>query len=355
MDVNLTVTEMASSFTATSTNDPSSTSFVPKVGLCFPTRDVLVDTVTQWIFLTGLSKKVARNDRTRYHIVCRKATELDCPFHLAAHPSTTTGQWVIKTYVPHRCPSTAHDGYKLARSAKMLARHHKSLLIAQPNITAKELQEQEMARGITLPYKQAWRALNRSRKSMLVESQRESEQTGQSPELDGAGDGDCDTQMDLSTTAGPLDPRLAATNVERPEDTRTQLQTATMHQSQPALPSASPQVQSSSSLVPSRYSLTFFVPPTHVKACKDAVFSAGAGRIGNYTNCSFQSTGIGQFMPIDGAHPSTGAVGQLEIGEEYRVEVICTDEDVAREAVRKLKEAHPYEEAVYWVKKMEDF
>jgi len=353
--------------------------FEPTIGATFPTRDLLVDTITQWIFRSGLSKKVSRNDKTRYHIICRKANEHGCPFHLAAHPNNNTGAWGIKTYIPHTCPSSAHDGYKLARSAKMLAKHHKELLKAQPNLTAKALQEMERERGVDLPYKQAWRALNRSRKSVQKE-----QDGGDGVGADGdsvLGDGDLtmdgDTTTEFSTLHdSALDPRLADSStalsqiqamsqmhaaVQQQQQQMNQQQQQQQHhqheqqqQHGTSLQAAKPLHQMQSA-APTKYTLTFFVPPSSLEGCRNAVFSAGAGHIGNYRNVSFEQLGRSQFMPVDGANPHTGEVGALQVGEEVRVEVQCESEEVTREAVRLLHVAHPYEEVVYWVRRLEDF
>lgn len=59
-------------------------------------------------------------------------------------------------------------------------------------------------------------------------------------------------------------------------------------------------------------------------------------------------------MPMEGAVPNIGAVGQVERVEEMRVEMLCVGEDVMRKAVGELKRVHPYEEVAYDVYKMED-
>ncbi|KAF2641567.1 hypothetical protein P280DRAFT_469170 [Massarina eburnea CBS 473.64] len=109
--------------------------------------------------------------------------------------------------------------------------------------------------------------------------------------------------------------------------------------------------------IPTRFTLVFFVPPISLKACKSAVFGAGAGRFpgpGGYTECAFTSKGVGQFRPGDAANPHIGKVGELEEVEEVRVETICVGRDIAIQAVEALKKAHPYEEPAYEVYKMED-
>jgi len=104
-----------------------------------------------------------------------------------------------------------------------------------------------------------------------------------------------------------------------------------------------------------RYKLAFYVPVAHAVAVKRAIFATGAGSIGNYRNCAFQVRGQGQFSPMEGANPAIGEVGKEEIVEEHKVEILCSDEENTRDAVRELKKAHPYEEVAYEVYKVEDF
>lgn len=98
----------------------------------------------------------------------------------------------------------------------------------------------------------------------------------------------------------------------------------------------------------------FFVPEEHVENVKRAIFNEGAGRIGNYDQCCWQSLGQGQFCPLEGATPFLGRVDQLEYVAEYKVEVVCDDAFI-RSAVAALKKAHPYEEPAYEVYKLENF
>lgn len=60
-------------------------------------------------------------------------------------------------------------------------------------------------------------------------------------------------------------------------------------------------------------------------------------------------------MASDGANPHIGEVGKLEVVEEYKIEILCRNEENARDAVREMKKAHPYEEVAYEVYKVEDF
>src|SRR6201993_475939 len=63
-----------------------------------------------------------------------------------------------------------------------------------------------------------------------------------------------------------------------------------------------------------------YVPSENAEAVQAAVFDAGAGHIGDYSQCSWSVSGIGQFLPHDGATPAVGSVGTVEQGDEDRVE-----------------------------------
>lgn len=89
-----------------------------------------------------------------------------------------------------------------------------------------------------------------------------------------------------------------------------------------------------------QYKLVFYVPTTHLRICKDAVFAAGAGRYpgaGNYTECCWTALGTGQFKPGNGAKPYKGKVNVLAEEEEARVETLCVGKAVAKRAVEALK------------------
>lgn len=101
------------------------------------------------------------------------------------------------------------------------------------------------------------------------------------------------------------------------------------------------------------YKLVFFVPETHVEAVKTAVFAAGAGRIGNYDCCAWQTLGEGQFRPLPGSDPFLGNTGTLETVAEYRVEMVCADERIA-DALKALRQAHPYEEPAFDIWRLAD-
>ncbi|MCW4148657.1 MULTISPECIES: NGG1p interacting factor NIF3 [Halomonadaceae] len=94
------------------------------------------------------------------------------------------------------------------------------------------------------------------------------------------------------------------------------------------------------------YKLAFFVPVEEAESVKEAVFETGAGRIGDYEACCFQTRGTGQFRPLNGADPHIGKVGELEFVDELKVELVC-DDDHIQAAIAALKLAHPYEEVAY--------
>lgn len=93
----------------------------------------------------------------------------------------------------------------------------------------------------------------------------------------------------------------------------------------------------------SHYKLCYYVPDSHLDVTKQAVFAAGAGRQGNYSHCCFQTKGMGQFKPLAGSQPFIGQQDQVEQVEEWRVEMLCTD-DLLPQVLAALRQAHPYEE-----------
>lgn len=101
------------------------------------------------------------------------------------------------------------------------------------------------------------------------------------------------------------------------------------------------------------FKIVFFVPETHKEQVKQALFAAGAGRIGQYDCCSWETLGQGQFRALPGANPFLGVLGQIELVAEYRVELVCDDALISA-AIAALKAAHPYEEPAFDVWKIND-
>lgn len=100
--------------------------------------------------------------------------------------------------------------------------------------------------------------------------------------------------------------------------------------------------------------ISFFVPVDHSEKVKTAMFSAGAGKIGNYDCCSFETSGTGQFRALKGASPFIGAINQIEKVDELKVEMVC-DEKFIRAAITAMKENHPYEVPAYDIIKLENY
>jgi dinuclear metal center YbgI/SA1388 family protein len=89
-----------------------------------------------------------------------------------------------------------------------------------------------------------------------------------------------------------------------------------------------------------------YVPRENAEAVQAAVFEAGAGHIGDYSQCSWSVSGIGQFLPHEGASPAIGSVGTVERVAEDRFEVVAPAR--ARGAVlAAMRAAHPYEEPAF--------
>jgi hypothetical protein len=100
------------------------------------------------------------------------------------------------------------------------------------------------------------------------------------------------------------------------------------------------------------YKICYFVPETHLEKTKQALFDIGAGGMGDYDSCAWQCRGQGQFRPLEGSNPFLGEAGALEVVEEFKVELVCRD-DLIKQAVASLKQAHPYEEPAYEIYRME--
>jgi len=94
--------------------------------------------------------------------------------------------------------------------------------------------------------------------------------------------------------------------------------------------------------------LVVFVPAEALDAVRDALFAAGAGRIGNYERCSWYTAGIGTFRALPGAEPAIGEVGEEEHVAELRLETVFPA-DRHDDVVAALRGAHPYEEPAFEV------
>lgn len=96
------------------------------------------------------------------------------------------------------------------------------------------------------------------------------------------------------------------------------------------------------------YLLCFYVPEPSLETVKSAVFAAGAGSVGHYDYCCWETAGRAQFRPLAGSAPALGEQDRLHVVDEYRVEVICQAQYI-RAAVDALLASHPYEEPAWHV------
>ena len=92
--------------------------------------------------------------------------------------------------------------------------------------------------------------------------------------------------------------------------------------------------------------LVVFVPSEALEAVRNAVFAAGAGRIGEYERCSWHTEGTGTFLGGAGASPVVGERGVEERVAEVRLETVFPEE-IQDDVVAALREAHPYEEPAF--------
>lgn len=97
---------------------------------------------------------------------------------------------------------------------------------------------------------------------------------------------------------------------------------------------------------PGYYKLEYYVPHSHLEATQRALFAAGAGQIGNYSECCWVTEGLGQFRPRQGASPFIGQQDQLEQQAEMKVELVFIS-TLKRAIVTALKDSHPYETPAY--------
>ena len=99
--------------------------------------------------------------------------------------------------------------------------------------------------------------------------------------------------------------------------------------------------------------LVTFVPENKIEDVRNALFEAGAGNIGNYSHCSFNSTGLGSFRPEENSNPTTGQHGHTSFEQETRLGI--TFHKHREKAVMKaLFESHPYDEVAYEVTTLEN-
>jgi dinuclear metal center YbgI/SA1388 family protein len=94
---------------------------------------------------------------------------------------------------------------------------------------------------------------------------------------------------------------------------------------------------------PRQFKIVVFVPDQDLAKVADALFAAGAGHIGQYSQCSFRLAGTGTFFGSDAAHPVVGEKGRREEVSEWRLEAVCPEASLTG-ALGAMRRAHSYEE-----------
>jgi dinuclear metal center YbgI/SA1388 family protein len=94
--------------------------------------------------------------------------------------------------------------------------------------------------------------------------------------------------------------------------------------------------------------LTYYVPVESADQVREALHAAGAGNIGEYTDCSFSSVGTGRFTPSSQANPAIGQAGKPEEVSEMKVDLLFP-KHLESAVIGALFKAHPYEEVAYFV------
>lgn len=97
--------------------------------------------------------------------------------------------------------------------------------------------------------------------------------------------------------------------------------------------------------------LVTFIPKTDTEKVLQALYSAGAGQIGNYKNCSFKTSGTGSFLPTEAANPHIGSPNTQEFVDEDRVEVLVPSA-LTSTVLQTLRNTHPYEEVAYYLSEL---
>lgn len=104
---------------------------------------------------------------------------------------------------------------------------------------------------------------------------------------------------------------------------------------------------------PGRHLWGVHVPAEHVDKLKQGLFAAGAGRIGNYSECVYEIAGTGQFKPEPGADPTDGEVGKTYRADELRIQFVANPSD-KQALVDALLAHHPYEEPAFDITELAD-
>jgi hypothetical protein len=94
------------------------------------------------------------------------------------------------------------------------------------------------------------------------------------------------------------------------------------------------------------HQLVVYTPENAAETVKQALFDAGAGRVGNYDRCCWQTLGTGQFRPLKGSTPAVGQHDEVENMQEIRLEMVVLEKCLDA-TLQALRDAHPYETPAY--------
>ncbi len=109
-------------------------------------------------------------------------------------------------------------------------------------------------------------------------------------------------------------------------------------------------------LVPQQHTLrqlVTYAPVKEAEKIRQALFEAGAGKIGEYEECSFNVKGVGTYKPVEGADPYIGEIGKRQEEPEERISVIFP-KHLQSKILQNLFERHPYEEVAYEIFQLEN-
>ncbi len=99
--------------------------------------------------------------------------------------------------------------------------------------------------------------------------------------------------------------------------------------------------------------LAVYVPPESADKVRAALGSAGAGYIGNYSHCTYNTPGTGTFLPHQGTNPHIGEVGKLEVVDEIKIETVFPS-GIQKKVITAMLNAHPYEEVAFDIYPLEN-
>ncbi|GEN86354.1 Nif3-like dinuclear metal center hexameric protein [Oceanobacillus sp. FSL W8-0428] len=101
------------------------------------------------------------------------------------------------------------------------------------------------------------------------------------------------------------------------------------------------------------FKIIVFVPDSHVQELRSALNEGGAGQIGNYSHCTFQSPGQGTFQPLEGSTPYIGEKNELAYVDEKKLETVVPKRNLSK-VIDAIISAHPYEEPAYDIYPLEN-